>query len=110
MWNKGNFTISTDKELLQFDVIQNYWANESYWAAGRASEQTNTAIENSLCFGVYADDRQIGFARVVTDFAVFAYLGDVFVLQEFRGDGLGKWLMEVIIDHPDLQGLMFFNP
>ncbi|MET0753864.1 MAG: GNAT family N-acetyltransferase, partial [Pyrinomonadaceae bacterium] len=69
----------------------------------RTKEQTVTAIKNSLPFGVYKGENQIGFARVVTDFATFAYLGDVFILEDFRGKGLSKWLMDVIISHPDLQ-------
>ena len=101
----GEFTISTDKSRLQFDVIQSFLANDSYWAQKRTPEQTRTAIENSICFGLYHHDRQIGFARVVSDQATFAYLGDVFVIDEFRGRGLSKWLMEVIVAHPDLQGL-----
>ncbi len=64
-----------------------------------------TAIENSLCFGLYIEDKQIGFARVVSDFSTFAYLGDVFVLTEYRGKGLSKWLMKVMISHPELEGL-----
>jgi GNAT superfamily N-acetyltransferase len=100
-----NFEISTDKELLQIETIHRFLSEESYWAATRTLEQTKTAIENSLCFGVYLNDRQIGFARVVSDFATFAYLGDVFVLEEFRGRGLSKRLMETIIAHPELQGL-----
>lgn len=104
-WKKDEFAISTDKARLQFDVIQKYLSDESYWAASRTPEQTRTAIENSLCFGLYEGDRQIGFARVVSDFATFAYLGDVFVLTGFRGRGLSKWLMDVIVSHPDLQGL-----
>lgn len=80
-------------------------ANDSYWAKERTLEQTTTAIENSICFGVYSGDRQIGFARVVSDKATFAYVGDVFVLQEFRGRGLSKWLMQVVVEHPELQGL-----
>ena len=104
-WIKGEFTISTDKSRLHFGVIQSFLANDSYWAKKRTSEQTKTAIENSICFGLYHNDRQIGFARVVSDQATFAYLGDVFVLEEFRGQGLSKWLMETIIAHPELQGL-----
>jgi len=104
-WKRGEFTISTDKSRLQFDVIQSFLANDSYWAKTRTPEQTRTAIENSICFGLYHDDQQIGFARVVSDQATFAYLGDVFVLNEFRGQGLSKWLMETIVAHPDLQGL-----
>ncbi len=103
-WQNGEFSISTDENLLQIDVIQKFLNEDSYWAKNRTKEQTETAIKNSLCFGVYAGEKQIGFARVVTDFATFAYLGDVFILEEFGGRGLGKWLMEVIINHPDLQG------
>lgn len=101
----NEFLISTDKTLLQRDEIQRFLAEESYWAPERTIEQTQRAIENSMCFGVYTGDRQIGFARVVTDQATFAYIGDVYVLEEFRGRGLSKWLMETIISHPDLQGL-----
>jgi GNAT superfamily N-acetyltransferase len=104
-WQKNEFTVSTDKSRLQIEVIQKFLTEDSYWANNRTLEQTKTALENSLCFGVYFENRQIGFARVVTDFATFAYLGDVFILTEFRGRGLSKWLMEVMISHPRLQGL-----
>jgi GNAT superfamily N-acetyltransferase len=104
-YQKDEFTISTDKSRLQIEIIQKFLTEDSYWAQSRTLEQTRTAIENSLCFGLYATDKQIGFARVVTDFATFAYIGDVFVLSEFRGRGLSKWLMEVMIRHPQLQGL-----
>lgn len=103
-WEKDGYTISTDRERLQVDVIHAYLSGESYWAAERKREQTVTAIENSLCFGLYHEGVQLGFARVVTDFATFAYLGDVFILPSQQGSGLGKWLMETIIGHPDLQG------
>ncbi len=102
---KDKFTIDTNKTLLQIDVIQSYLNAESYWAANRSQQQTLTAIENSLCFGLYCADKQIGFARVVSDHATVAYVGDVFVLPGFQGLGLGKWLMETIIAHPDLQNL-----
>lgn len=104
-WKNNEFTISTDKSRLQFDVIQSFLANDSYWAQLRTPEQTKIAIENSICFGLYYGDKQIGFARVVSDQATFAYLGDVFVLPEYRGRGLSKWLMETIVAHPELQGL-----
>ena len=100
-----NFAISTDKDRLDIEAIHRFLNEESYWAATRTLEQTKTAIQNSLCFGVYLDGRQVGFARVVSDFATFAYLGDVFVLEEFRGRGLSKRLMETIVSHPTLQGL-----
>src|SRR5947209_3512317 len=98
---KGEFAVSTDKVRLQIDVIHKFLSEESYWAKSRTPEQTEAAIENSLCFGLYHDDRQIGFARVISDMATFAYIGDVFVLKEFRGRGLSKWLMETILAHPE---------
>lgn len=104
-WQKDGFTISTDKNLLQIGRIQKFLTEESYWAKERTREQTTLAIENSVCFGVYAGENQIGFARVVSDHATFAYLGDVYVLEEFRGKGVSKWLMKTIIEHPDLQNL-----
>ncbi len=103
--SQGEFTINTDKELLDVDAIQRFLAEDSYWARDRTLEQTKTAIENSICFGMYHDGKQIGFARIVSDCATFAYVGDVYVIEEFRGRGLSKWLMETIIAHPDLQGL-----
>lgn len=105
-WQNGEFTISTERALLQIDVIDKFLREESYWARERSLEQTVKAIENSLPFGVYSDEAgQIGFARVVTDYATFAYLGDVFILPEYRGRGLSKWLMETIVSHAELQGL-----
>ena len=103
-WQNGEFTISTDRERLQIEAIHRFLSEESYWAKERTRKHTETAIKNSLCFGVYRGENQIGFARVVTDFATFAYLGDVYILEDFRGQGLSKWLMEVIINHPGLQG------
>lgn len=100
-----DFHISTDKGLLDIDVIHKFLSEESYWANRRTREQTERAIENSICFGLYDGKKQIGFARVVTDCATFAYLGDVFVLNEYRGKGLSKKLMEAVVSHPDLQGL-----
>lgn len=104
-WQRDKFEISTDRSRLQIDVIQRFLSEESYWAQNRTFEQTRTAIENSVCFGVYDADKQIGFARVISDFATFAYIGDVFVLSEYRGQGISKWLMETMLGHPDLQGL-----
>ena len=103
-WNRGEFTISTDRERLQIEAIYKFLSEESYWAKERTKEETERAIKNSLPFGVYKGENQIGFARVVTDYATFAYLGDVYILEEFRGLGLSKWLMETIVGHPDLQG------
>jgi GNAT superfamily N-acetyltransferase len=103
--NQPNFHISTDKNLLDVGVIDKFLSEESYWANRRTREQTEKAIENSICFGLYDGEKQIGFARVVSDRATFAYLGDVFVLKEYRGRGLSKMLMEAVVSHPDLQGL-----
>ena len=99
------FEISRDKSRLDVDMIHQFLSNESYWARNRTLEQTKTAIENSICFGVFRGERQVGFARVVTDKAAFAYIGDVFVVDEFRGRGLSKMLMRAMLEHPDLQGL-----
>ena len=104
-WRQDEFVISTGRERLQIDAIHKFLAGESYWATTRTFEQTARAIKNSLPFGVYKGENQIGFARIVTDYATFAYLGDVYILEEFRGRGLSKWLMETIINHPDLQNL-----
>jgi GNAT superfamily N-acetyltransferase len=103
-WQNGEFIISTDPARLQIDEIHRFLREESYWARERTREQTETAIKNSLPFGVYSGENQIGFARVVTDYATFAYLGDVYILEAYRGRGLSKWLMETIINHPELQG------
>jgi GNAT superfamily N-acetyltransferase len=104
-WVRDEFVISTDKNRLQTDLILKFLLEESYWANKRSAKQMDLAVENSLCFGAYQGHKQVGFARVISDFATFAYLGDVFVLKEFRGRGLSKWLMETIVSHPDLQGL-----
>lgn len=97
--------VDQDKDRLDVGFIDRFLREESYWAQERTIEQTRTAIENSICFGVYDGDRQIGFARVVSDKATFAYLGDVFIIEEYRGRGLSKMLMQAIIEHPELQGL-----
>jgi GNAT superfamily N-acetyltransferase len=102
---KMGFSISTDRSLLDFDVIHNYLAKESYWAKGIDAKRQRKAIENSMCFGVYKHGKQAGLARVITDGATFAYICDVFILSEFKGLGLAKWLVQSIIEHPDLQGL-----
>ena len=102
---RDGFTISNDRARLDVDAIHRFLVDESYWAKDRSFEQTRTAIENSICFGLYHGEKLIGFARVVTDKATFAYIGDVYVIDDFRGRGLSKWLMEVIVEHPELQGL-----
>lgn len=104
-YRQGRFLISTDPALLQIDVIHNFLSNVSYWAQGRRLEVVKTSIENSLCFGIYSEGKQVGFARVVTDYATFAWLCDVFILPEQRGNGLGKWLIECVVSHPALARL-----
>lgn len=103
-WHKDEFTVSDDPARLKIDAIHKFLSEESYWAKERPRELTETAIRNSLSFGVYCGDEQIGFARVVTDHATFAYIGDVYITSPFRGRGLSKWLMECIVGHPELQG------
>jgi GNAT superfamily N-acetyltransferase len=103
-WRRGEYSISTDKGRLDVAVIHGF-LTMSYWAAGVPMDVVKRSIEHSLAFGVFKEDQQVGFARVITDYATFAYLGDVFILEPYRGRGLSKWLMEVIVGHPDLQGL-----
>lgn len=97
--------IDQNRERLDIALIHRFLKEESYWAQERTIEQTQTAIENSICFGVYDGEQQIGFGRVVSDKATFAYIGDVFVLEEYRGRGISKRLMEAIVSHSELQGL-----
>ena len=104
-WHKGEFTISDARARLDIAFVHEFLSNESYWARGRRVETVRRAIENSLPFGLYRGERQIGFARAVTDYATFAWLADVFVLEEFRGHGLGVWLVETALAHPSLQNL-----
>jgi GNAT superfamily N-acetyltransferase len=106
-WSRGSAVISTERRRLQVDVVHGFLVR-SYWAREIPREIVERSIESSLCFGVYETgevERQVGFARVVTDFATFAWIADVFVLEEARGRGLAVWLMEVIAGHRDLQGL-----
>jgi GNAT superfamily N-acetyltransferase len=95
------FTISTDPSRLDLDAIVDMLSG-AYWAIGRPRERTERAIRNSLVFGVYDGDRQVGVARVVTDYSIFAYLCDVFIHEDYRAHGLGKWLIQSIMEHPDL--------
>ena len=99
------YTISTDKTKLNLDVIHQFLSQEAYWCQNIPIEIVQRSIENSLCFGVYQGDNQVGFARVVTDFATFGYLADVFILPEHRGQGLSKQLVAFIMDYPALRGL-----
>jgi GNAT superfamily N-acetyltransferase len=108
-WRRGEYTISTDPALLDLDLLHAFLAGESYWAKGMPFEVMRRAIEHSLPFGLYCASAQVGFARAVTDYAVFAYVGDVFVLPAHRGRGLSKWLLETMLAHPALQGLRRWN-
>src|SRR6266513_3916023 len=103
-WQRGEYTISTDNNRLDIRIIHTFISNQSYWAQGRSLETVQRSLDNSLNFGLYKNDLQVGFARVVTDYATFAWIADVFVLPEYRGQGLSKWLLEVILSHPELQG------
>ena len=103
-YRKDDFIISTDRTRLDLDLIHGY-LTECYWAHGIPREVVARSIENSLCFGVYDGQKQVGFARVISDYATYAYIGDVFVLDSHRGRGLGKWLMTCIMAHPQLQCL-----
>ena len=103
-WQLGEYIISTDKHLLDISAIHSFLTT-SYWAEGIPFETVKKSIEHSLNFGVYTAGKQVGFARVITDYATYAYIGDVFILEDFRGQGLGIWLMQVIAEYPELQGL-----
>ncbi len=96
--------ISTDNKKLDIDFIHQFLTH-SYWAEGRTKEEVNISLKNCLNFGIYLDKKQIGFARVLTDYAVFGYLMDVFIIEEHRGNGYSKLMMKAIMDHPDLQNI-----
>ncbi|PWT92776.1 MAG: GNAT family N-acetyltransferase [Blastocatellia bacterium] len=103
-WVLSEFTISTDRDRLDVNFIHQFLTNHAYWALGRSLDTVTRSVDNSLNFGLYSGNKQIGFARVVTDYATFAWLADVFVLPEYRGKGLGKWLIETISSVEELQG------
>lgn len=104
-WVCGKYVVSTDKARLSIDTVYDLLVNKSYWANNRTREQIENSIKNSICFGVYEGIRQVGFARVVTDYSVMYWLCDVFIDEEFRGKGLGKFLVECVTSHPDLRNL-----
>ncbi|WP_318372639.1 GNAT family N-acetyltransferase [Enterobacter sp.] len=110
-WHLNEYMISTDKEKLDVQAVHQY-LTRSTWAKGIDLETVMASTENSLNFGIYHNDTQIGFARLITDYATFAYLCDVYVLEQYQGDGLGKWLMACIHDHPvfeKLRRIMLFT-
>lgn len=100
----AEISITTDKQRMNLDVIHSY-LTRSYWSPGISREIIEKAMQHSLCFGIFAGNTQIGFARLITDYTTFAYLADVFILETHQGMGLGKQLMEYILDYPDVQGL-----
>jgi GNAT superfamily N-acetyltransferase len=104
-FTKDDYLISTDKAKLDLVVIHGFLSRESYWALNIPEEVVRRSIEGALCFGVYHQGRQVGFARLVTDFATMAYVADVFIIREYRGRGLSKWLMQCITTLPELAGL-----
>jgi len=106
-WRRNGYLISTDRARLDIDTIYSFLSQRSYWAQERSREIVEKSLANSLNFGVFKGEyeQQIGFARVVTDYATFGWVADVFILEEFRGDGLGKWLMETIVAYPDLHNI-----
>lgn len=103
-WNHDRYTVDTDAKRLDRRLVRDFLA-ESYWAQGIPQETVDRACDGSLCFGVYDGPEQVGFARVITDRATFAYLADVFIVESRRGRGLSKWLMRCVTEHRDLQGL-----
>lgn len=103
-WNRDTFIISDDASRLNLDAVVDF-LSRAYWADTRPRDVIERSIQHSLNIGVYDAGRQVGFARVVTDRAVFAYLCDVFIHEDYRGQALGKWMMECIVNHPELQGL-----
>jgi len=104
-YRRGEFLISTSRDRLDLDVIHSFLTN-CYWAKGIPREVVVRSIEHALCFGIYdRNGAQVGFARVISDFATIAYVGDVFVLETHRGQGLGRWLMQCVMQHPTLQNL-----
>ena len=103
-WTRDQFTISTDKARLDRAAIHEF-LRTSYWARGIPRQVIDRSIENSLCFGLYDGERQIGFARVISDLSTFGYLSDVFVVESHRGRGLATWFMQIVLAHPDLRGI-----
>jgi GNAT superfamily N-acetyltransferase len=102
---RQEFTLSTDQSKLDIAFIHDYLCNQSYWAEGRDLETVKKSIQNSVCFGVFNGNQQVGFARVVTDYSTFAWLCDVFIVEDHQGMGLGKWMIESVVKYPDLEHL-----
>ena len=103
-WTKDEFRVSDEKEFLDLHYVHDFLSNHSYWAAGIPMDIFRHSVENSICFGLYKDQKQIGFARVVSDLSTIGYLGDVFIDEAFRSQGLATFLMECVFGHSQLQG------
>ena len=113
MWHMNDYAISTDRSLLDVEMIHRFISTEAYWGLGRSREFVERAMEHSTyCFGVYhvshGEHKQIGFARVISDLTTFGYLADVFIIEGYRGKGIGTWLIQTILNHPELQTLKRF--
>lgn len=104
-WVNGEYWLSDSNADIDIDVVHTFLSEVSYWSKGIPRDVLTTSLSNSLCFSLHGKTGQVGFARIISDFATIAYLGDVFVLTEYRGRGLSKWMMECIMQHHQLQGL-----
>jgi len=104
-WRRGEFLVSTDPASIDVEAVHRWLSEESYWVPGIPLDVVRRGVESSLNFGLYDGERQVGLARIISDYATFAYVCDVFVLEAYRGRGLGVWLMECVAQHPHLQGL-----
>jgi GNAT superfamily N-acetyltransferase len=104
-WRRDEYVVSTNKDRLDYNFIHEFLSTSAYWAKDRSFEIVRKSLDNSLTFGLFAGEKQIGLARVVTDYATFAWLADVFIIPEHRGLGLGQFLVESLVSHPELQGL-----
>jgi GNAT superfamily N-acetyltransferase len=104
-WHKDQYTINTDKSMLDVGMIHHFLYTTAHWAVGRPMNVVKKSIEGSLCFGVYDGEKQIGFARIVTDGATVGWICDMFILPAYRGQGLGTWLVDCMMQHPDVKGL-----
>ncbi len=104
-WQKEQYLISTDKSRLDVSMIHHFLYTTAYWAVGRPMSTVRKSIENSLCFGLYDGEKQVGFARIITDYATNGWVCDFFIIQPYRGKGLGKWLVDCMMEYPDVKGL-----
>jgi len=104
-WKSGKYFITDDKNAIDMQAVVRFICEESYWAKDIPSETQRKAMENSLCFSLYYENKQIGFARIISDYSIFGYLEDVYIDSSYRGNGLGKWLLECLLSHPAVKCL-----